>query len=199
MIARDTQREKVVERLAAHLLATGLSQASLRQLAAAAGTSDRMLLYYFADKEELLAAAAGRVSMDLAVQLATAIPEGADFTASALITAAVAITKSEAIAPYMALWIEIVAAAARGEAPFVAIAEQIVQGFLHWIDARLASGGGDDRAATVAMILAMIDGLALLRVCSGNAIADRAGEAMARLGASATNQTTSPDPLEPHA
>ncbi|MFY8208820.1 MAG: TetR/AcrR family transcriptional regulator, partial [Caulobacter sp.] len=49
MNVRDEQRARVIAVLADHLLATGLSQASLRQLAAAAGVSDRMLLYYFAD------------------------------------------------------------------------------------------------------------------------------------------------------
>ncbi len=40
----SAHREKVTERLAAHLLDTGLSQASLRQLAQAGGVSDRMAL-----------------------------------------------------------------------------------------------------------------------------------------------------------
>lgn len=182
MIARDTQREKVVERLAEHLLATGLSETSLRQLAGAADVSDRMLLYYFADKAEVLATASARIAMVLVVQLEVAIPTGSALTAPQLITAAVAATNDEAMRPYMRLWIEVVAAAARGEAPFVEIAQQIAQGFLHWIDARLASDSGPDRAATVAMILAMVDGLALLRVCSGDDLADRAGAAMGRLG-----------------
>jgi AcrR family transcriptional regulator len=45
MSTRDEQRDKVVERLAGHLLEHGLARTSLRQLAAAAGVSDRMLLY----------------------------------------------------------------------------------------------------------------------------------------------------------
>ncbi len=185
MIARDTQREKVVESLAQHLLTTGLSATSLRQLAAAAGVSDRMLLYYFADKAEVLAAASGRIATVLTVQLAEAIPEGSNLTQRELIAAAVAVTHAESVRPYMRLWIEVVAAAARGEAPFVEIAQQIAQGFLLWIDARLAPGAGADtkvdREATVAMILAMIDGLALLRVCSGDDLANRAGAAMGQL------------------
>lgn len=182
MIARDTQREMVVERVAAHLLATGLGETSLRQLAKAAGVSDRMLLYYFVDKAEVLAAASARIAMVLAVDLDAAIPANSALTPSQLISAALAVTNGAAMQPFMRLWIELVAAAARGEAPFAAIAQQIAQGFLDWIDARLADDSGPDRAATVAMVFAMIDGLALLRVCSGDALADRAGEAMARLG-----------------
>ncbi|NCU12087.1 MAG: TetR/AcrR family transcriptional regulator, partial [Sphingomonadaceae bacterium] len=77
MSVRDEQREAVVERLAAHLLETGLSRTSLRQLAAAAGVSDRMLLYYFADKAEVLSAVLARVAGELAMRLTKAIPDGA--------------------------------------------------------------------------------------------------------------------------
>lgn len=52
----DTRRQQILERLADHVLAHGMQAASLRPLAAAAGTSDRMLLHYFADKEELITA-----------------------------------------------------------------------------------------------------------------------------------------------
>ena len=55
MSPRDEQRERVIGALTGHLLRTGLSQSSLRQLAAAAEVSDRMLLYYFVDKAEVLA------------------------------------------------------------------------------------------------------------------------------------------------
>ena len=62
MSIRDARREVVIERLAAHLLEHGLSRTSLRQLASAAGESDRMLLYYFADKAELLGAVVTRLA-----------------------------------------------------------------------------------------------------------------------------------------
>ncbi|MCA3750444.1 MAG: TetR family transcriptional regulator, partial [Phenylobacterium sp.] len=54
MTVRAAQRQVVTERLAGHLLASGLSRTSVRQLAAAAQVSDRMLLYYFRDKAEAL-------------------------------------------------------------------------------------------------------------------------------------------------
>ena len=56
MTKPDSRRTEIVERLADHVLAHGLSASSLRPLAKAAGTSDRMLLYYFADKSEMMTA-----------------------------------------------------------------------------------------------------------------------------------------------
>ena len=74
MKARDEQRRHVIERVAEHLLRTGLAEASLRQLAAAAGVSDRMLLYYFDDKTEVMSAAMGRIAADMVGRLEEAIP-----------------------------------------------------------------------------------------------------------------------------
>jgi AcrR family transcriptional regulator len=47
-------RDGLLPLLAAHVLAEGLGGASLRPLARAAGTSDRMLLYHFGTKEALI-------------------------------------------------------------------------------------------------------------------------------------------------
>jgi len=45
MSVRTDRRQAALERMADHLLREGMTGASLRPLAAAAGTSDRMLLY----------------------------------------------------------------------------------------------------------------------------------------------------------
>ena len=63
MTKPDTRRADIPERLADHVLAHGLSASSLRPLAKAAGTSDRMLLYYFADKAEMITATLGVIAI----------------------------------------------------------------------------------------------------------------------------------------
>ena len=47
-------KETLLPLLAAHVIEHGLGGASLRPLAKAAGTSDRMLIYHFGDKETLV-------------------------------------------------------------------------------------------------------------------------------------------------
>lgn len=181
MISRDEQRARAVDRLADHLLRTGLSQASLRQLATAAGVSDRMLLYYFSDKADALSAAMQRIAAQLAGMLAGAVPEGTALPAAGLVALVAELTTGEPMRPYMALWIEVVAAAAREEAPFADIARQIAAGFLQWIEARLAPGQPADpaaRQAVAAAVLAVIDGMALLEVCAGPELTRRAARAM---------------------
>jgi AcrR family transcriptional regulator len=184
MITRDEQRDQAVERLAAHLLRTGLAEASLRQLAAAAGVSDRMLLYYFRDKADVLASVMQRIAAELAGDLAAAVPAGAGMPAARLIAVAAGLIGQARIRPYMRLWIEVVAAAVRGEAPFAEIAQQIAAGFMHWIESRLdpeEPGDPDARQALAAAVLAVIDGIALLEVCAGPELTDRAAQAMGGL------------------
>lgn len=54
-------REDLLERVIAQVAATGLADQSLRELAAGAGTSHRMLLYHFGSHAGLIAAIAARV------------------------------------------------------------------------------------------------------------------------------------------
>jgi len=182
MNVRDEQRERVAAALAEHLLRTGLSQASLRQLAAAAGVSDRMLLYYFADKTEVLAQAMARLAADMAERLASALPETERLSPAVLSARAARLVIDDAYRPFMRLWIEAVAAAARGEAPFVDIARQIGGGFLVWLETRLDPATTPDPPGAAAAILALLDGLALVEVCAGE---DHARRAVAALEAAA--------------
>ena len=74
-----------------------------------------------------------------------------------------------------------VAAAARGEAPFPAIVAQVMAGFRHWVDGRLDLPEGADRAGTAAAVIAVIDGLALVDICSEDEIAPRMAAALSTL------------------
>ena len=169
MSIRDDQRERVTERLAGHLLATGLTQTSLRALARAAEVSDRMLLYYFADKTEVLAAATARVAAQSVAGLADALPEGTRLPPRELVMLAAQLTSGPDMRRFMRLWVEMIGAAARGEEPFVAISAQVLGGFKAWLAARLDVPEGTDRAGIAGAIIAIVDGLALVEICSTDA------------------------------
>ncbi len=178
MARKSDQRILVLERLAAHLVDTGLARTSLRDLAGAAGVSDRMLMYYFSDKTELLAETVTLVARQLATTLGGAIPEGESFPPGELARRAAEVTTRPELRPYMRLWIEIVAAAARSEAPFPAIAAQIMGGFRQWIEPRLLLKSGEDRKAAALAVIAICDGLALIDICSGEKALDQARAAL---------------------
>lgn len=68
---RDRLLAEVIEHAARH----GLADASLRELAAAVGTSHRMLLYHFGSREGLVAAIVQRVEADQRALLAALATE----------------------------------------------------------------------------------------------------------------------------
>src|ERR1700710_2333103 len=67
------RREELAEAATDYVLEHGLIGLSLRPLAAAVGTSDRMLLYHFSDKDDLVSTGL-RVSNDRSVRAIRALP-----------------------------------------------------------------------------------------------------------------------------
>jgi AcrR family transcriptional regulator len=190
---REAARESTLECLADYLLREGLAGASLRPMAAAAGTSDRMLLYYFANRDELLAATLERVAarlaamLDVDLQAARATPR---LPYPALLAHVWAAVQGDALRPYLRLWLDVAARAARGEEPYRAVGGRIADGFLAWASARLAVQHEEERQPTAALLLATVDGAALLSAvgrhgAAGMAVRAAAGPAAAASGASA--------------
>ena len=161
MKSRDTQRQIVLERMADHLLAVGLRGASLRPLAAAAGTSDRMLLYYFTDRAHLLDATLALIAGRLRSALENA-RTGRPMPFQHLLAHLGTMMADPAIRPFMKLWLELAAAASRDEEPFRHIARQICEGFLAFIAQSLRVTREADRAPAAALLLATLEGLLLL-------------------------------------
>ena len=158
------RRDAILDRLSDHVLAGGLAAASLRPLARAAGTSDRMLLYYFKDKAAILTAVLERLAGRMAALLGarrTSTPLPLDELRGELL----AIVFADDLWPYMRLWVEIASLASRD--PFYrAVAEPIARGFLIWGASQLESATPEQRDIDAARLLVMTEGAVLLR-CVG--------------------------------
>jgi AcrR family transcriptional regulator len=158
----DERRAAIVDRLADHVLAHGLVAASLRPLAKAAGTSDRMLLYYFEDKAEIIGATLQRIAARMTVMLTEhAAPE--PLPLDGLVTRLSAILFDNRFWPFMCVWLELASRAARADPLYVPIAAAIGQGFLAWGEAQLAEPDPDTRASEAAKLLVTIEGMVLVR------------------------------------
>jgi len=177
MRIRQVQRERVITALVAHLLANGLSQTSVRPMAAAAGISDRMLLYYFRDKADVLRCVIGRIADGFAEGLDAALP-ATPMPPEALLAAASRLVRSPAMQPSMRLWLDIAAAAARQQPPFPDIAQRILDQFMTWLEARIDCPPGPQRRQQAALLLAVIDGLALFDMAGGSEQAAAAEQAV---------------------
>ena len=174
MTIRDDRREAAIERMADHVLSQGLGAATLRPLAAAAGTSDRMLLYYFADKDELLTATLARIATRMIAQLDVAIPVEPRRPFGVLLQQVWAAMAAESLRPFMPLWLDLAAGAARGLQPHRDIAGQIADGFLAWVTLRLQPEGDGEPPSSAPLFLASIEGMYLLEAIGRGALAESA-------------------------
>ena len=138
--------------MAGHVLEHGLTTASLRPLARAAGTSDRMLIYHFGDKDGVIAALLEFISAGFLAGLDAALPPQRMATRGALLRRLVAIMRMPVAAGQGRVWLDIVAASARGEVAYGRTGAAIVSGFADWIAARLPEGEEDPRGAALALL-----------------------------------------------
>jgi len=173
MSIREDRREAAIERMADHVLAQGLSASTLRPLAAAAGTSDRMLLYYFADKDELLTATLARVATRMIAQLDEAVPKGKPRSFHALLEEVWTALGSGGVKPFMHLWLDLAAGAVRGLQPQRIISSAIADGFLAWAASRLEPPGEGGVAWSAASFLVCIEGMLVVEALGRRDIADQ--------------------------
>ncbi len=158
----DARRAEVIERITDHVLAHGLSASSLRPLAKAAGTSDRMLLYYFKDKAEIITAVLQLVSGRLLVMLGErAAPD--PLPIDELRRQFAEILFVDELWPYMRIWLEVASHSARGDPFFRSVGEQIGRGFLLWGKAQLLSETEEQREIDAAKLLVSIEGMLFLK------------------------------------
>lgn len=154
-------RQSLLPLLAAHVLAKGLGQASLRPLARAAGTSDRMLLYHFGSKNALIADLLAFIAANYASALDAALAGDRPTTRSAVISRIIAHTHSPAMQPFLSLWWEIVAGAARGEDSYRAAAYSMMHELLAWLEGQMPVGDPDPKGGA-RYLLTLIEGSLML-------------------------------------
>lgn len=155
-------KESLLPLLMAHVLTEGLGQASLRPLAKAAGTSDRMLIYHFGTKEALIGDLLAHIAAVYAALLDAALaasPRPA--TRGELLAGLLAQNGDPAMQPFQMLWWEIVGGAARGSPGFRAAAQAMTDTLLAWLEARMPAGDPDP-AGGARYLLIVIEGAAML-------------------------------------
>ena len=159
---RNTESKKnhILNKIADHLLAHGLQEASLRPMAVAADTSDRMLLHYFMNKEELLTATLMLITNRLILLLTSTGTQPMPF--HLLLPHLAVMIKDPQIQPFLRLWLQLTSSAATGEEYCRSIAKKIGDHFFEWILAVIKVERETDRKPLAALAFATIEGLVLL-------------------------------------
>lgn len=154
-------REVLLPRLAAHVLESGLAGASLRPLAKAAGTSDRMLIYHFGSKERLVAELLEYLAAMFADALDDDFPSRRSTSRQACAADVLAVTSRPQFRPFMRVWWEIVAGSAGGDEVYRASAGSIMDTLLRWVVDHLPEDDPDPQAGARA-VLTVIEGAQML-------------------------------------
>lgn len=154
-------KDNLLPLLAQHVLAHGLGGASLRPLAKAAGTSDRMLVYHFGTKEALIADLLGYLAGAYAAALDAAMGSERAATRGQALARILQHARSEAMRPFMQLWWEIVAGAARGLAGYEPAAKAMMAELLGWLQGQMPEGDPDP-AGGARYLLTLIEGTLML-------------------------------------
>lgn len=130
------KKQAIVAQLEAYILVSGLTGVGMRELAKAAGTSDRMLLYYFETRDELIDAVLLSIADKMEAQLSLLLGEHKR-SASALLEELTSLGLTPQFMPTIRLWFELVGLAAREIEPYSANANRIGQHWLRWIEGKL--------------------------------------------------------------
>lgn len=169
MPRKKPDKATLLAQLAEYVLAHGLNTASLRPMAAAAGTSDRMLIYHFGSKDALIAELLAHLAERMAAGLEAVLPPERYTSEDALLGDIVSLMRSSAFAPYSRVWLDIVAAAAQGSSAHRDAGHAIIGYFLDWLAVRHPDG-----AAGAPRTLTLIEGSMVMDAVGQASIADAA-------------------------
>jgi len=160
-------RERLLDAAVRHALDAGIADLSLRQLAAAIGTSHRMLLYHFGSREGLLVAVTQAVEEQQRAALLGpgTTPQDARRSWERL--------SDPKLWPQERLFFELYAYALRGRPGTEGFLDGIVESWVAPVAAALVEAGADERTARAdaRLAVAVVRGLLLDLLATG----DRAG------------------------
>jgi AcrR family transcriptional regulator len=120
------------------------------------------LLYYFKDKDELLAATLAHLARDLSGRLDIALAGKPMLAPGELLPQVWSLISSADVQPYVTLWIEVAASAARGVEPYRTVGGQIADMFVAWLETRVIVPAEAERNSLAVSMFATITGAELL-------------------------------------
>jgi AcrR family transcriptional regulator len=169
MSPKKLDKQALLSALADHVLEHGLNTASLRPMAAAADTSDRMLIYHFGSKDGLIAELLEFLASRMAAGLDEAMPPNRFDSEHRLVQEIVQLMRSDAFSPYIRVWLDIVSAAAQGSQTHRDAGHVIIGVFVDWLSKRHPDGA---RGAPGALIF--IEGTLIMDAVGHQSLADAA-------------------------
>lgn len=159
------RRDALLPALAEAVMEHGLDL-PLRPLAAAAGTSDRMLIYHFGSREGLIGAVLAHLGAGVSARLAEAHPGGPAPSLHALSGMMLDVLRDPALARTVRVWFQLLADPERRP-----MAGALIDGYHAWLTAALPPDAPEGAADAV---LAFAEGAVILDAAGRSDRVDRA-------------------------
>lgn len=159
MSSFDLKREMLKISISKYILDFGIKNASLKKMAIACSTSDRMLLHYFKDKEEILKEALLYINNSLILILENKIPQKMHFDEIILYISD--LLKEPDIDVYMRLWFELIDLSSSNNKLYYNTAREICVVFFEWINKIYINEDGRVKNLE-SLILVIIEGFVVL-------------------------------------
>ena len=162
-------RERLLAGAIEHVSQHGVGEISLRQLAAALGTSHRMLLYHFGSREALLIEVIRTVEEQQRAALAQILEEEADEPPAEIMRRMWARVADPALWPNERLFFEVYAQALQGSPHALPLLDGIVDAWVEPLAALVAPGRPEAEARAEARLgVAVVRGLLLDLLATGD-------------------------------
>lgn len=162
------RRERTLAAVTEYVLEHGLADLSLRPLAAALGTSTRMLLYDFSSKEDLITAVLAEIRRRESALLAEYL-EATSPSAAELMRTVWDWLASPERAPFLRLFFEVYVQAMNHPGAYSSRGQAMVTDWLAQISAALAGSlAGQADPDTATLVIAAMRGLILDRLATGD-------------------------------
>ncbi len=165
--------ETLLPPMAAHVLEHGIAGVSLRPLARAAGTSDRMLIYHFGNRQGAIDALLDYLAGLYEAGLEAALPQERAPDRKETLRRILKITAAPELSPFMRLWWEVVAASAAGDETFRKSASSTMGLLLGWLEAHMPENDPDPKGGA-RLLLTFIEGSQMLGAVGQADIAEAA-------------------------
>lgn len=156
----DLKKHAILEVLSKYILENGIKIASLRNMAEAASTSDRMLLHYFKDKEEIMTLTLAFITEKFIEILEKTRVKKMSF--KDLMPYLYGSIKTIELKPYIRLCLELISLSANKDEPYYSIARQIGDTFYEWIDKAIIIKDHNEREEILSMALVTVEGFVVL-------------------------------------